>query len=271
MWPSTAITGAELTPGNSTYPEFMPTVRRLEAAGLRAWPATSVQYDGAWVVRLTAGYPSNRLNSVNTLDPGDVRDIERRIARAERQFAAYGRRLTFRVTPLTGALLWERFDAEGWDRFDESRVMTVDLDNLDFDNVMDQIPGKDVARYTAASMATQGLDQSNRAGLSEVIGAIHGEVGMFVAEQAGLAISNALCVHEGDLAGLFNLATANARRNEGHARRLLMAALKWARQRGARHAWLQVTAENAPAGRLYESIGFQEVYRYHFRRQPAHD
>ncbi|TIU15748.1 MAG: GNAT family N-acetyltransferase, partial [Mesorhizobium sp.] len=50
-------------------------VRRYEAAGFRAWPAAAVHYDGTWVVRLTAGHPAKRLNSVNPLDPGDIQHI----------------------------------------------------------------------------------------------------------------------------------------------------------------------------------------------------
>ena len=48
------------------------TVRRFEAAGFRAWPASAVHYDGTWASGSTAGHPAKRLNSVNPLDPGDV-------------------------------------------------------------------------------------------------------------------------------------------------------------------------------------------------------
>ena len=41
-----------------------------------------------------------------------------------------------------------------------------------------------------------------------------------------------------------------------------------ARSRGAHQAWLQVEADNEPAISLYRSLGFREVYRYHYR-QPA--
>ena len=78
------------------------SVRRFEAAGFRAWPAASVYYDGTWAIRLTAGHPAKRLNSVNPLDPGDVANPAERIARAARRFAAYGRPLTFRMSPLVG-------------------------------------------------------------------------------------------------------------------------------------------------------------------------
>ena len=75
-------------------------------------------------------------------------------------------------------------------------------------------------------------------------------------------------MHDGDLAGLFEIATAAAERGKGHGRRLVLSALKWARLRGARQAWLQVEADNLAARRLYGTLGFTEVYRYHYRRPP---
>ena len=66
----------------------LPKVRRLEAVGFRAWPAASVQYDGSWQIRLTAGHPAKRLNSVNPLDPADVARYRPRIAKAARRFEA---------------------------------------------------------------------------------------------------------------------------------------------------------------------------------------
>ena len=68
----------------------LPKVRRLEAVGFRAWPAATVQYDGSWLCRLTAGHPSRRLNSVNPLDPSDTRDIAIRLEKAGKRFADYG-------------------------------------------------------------------------------------------------------------------------------------------------------------------------------------
>ena len=64
-----------------------PIVRRFEAAGFRAWPAAAVHYDGTWVMRLTAGHPAKRLNSVNPLDPGDIQR-HRRAHRPRRRGAS---------------------------------------------------------------------------------------------------------------------------------------------------------------------------------------
>ncbi|TIL81645.1 MAG: GNAT family N-acetyltransferase [Mesorhizobium sp.] len=237
---------------------MLATVRRYEAAGFRAWPAAAVHYDGTWVVRLTAGHAAKRLNSVNPLDPGDTQHIAERIGRASRRFEAYGRPLTFRISPLSGPVLSKHLDSEGWSSFDESLVMRLPLADAQLDPAMDQIPLK-----------VSGSDVSLRPGLSEIIGAIQPEAGLFALEDGSEPLATLICVHDGDLAGLFEVATDKAARNRGHGRNLILSALKWARLRGAREAWLQVEASNAPALSLYRSIGFEEVYRYHYRRPPG--
>lgn len=253
----------------TSRPADLPTVRQYEAAGFRAWPASAVHYDGAWVVRLTAGHPAKRLNSINPLDPGDVGNLVERIARAGRRFGAYGRPVTFRVSPLSGALLSSHLDGEGWSRLSESLVMGFGLDCDAVHEAMDQIPMKDMGRFVGAAMTTQQLDPALRPGLSEIIGSIQPEAGLFVLEDGEEPLATAICVHEGDLAGLFEVTTQAEQRGKGFGRRMILSALKWARLRGAKRAWLQVEADNLAARRLYESIGFTEIYRYHYRRPAA--
>lgn len=249
-------------------PDFA-TVRRFEAAGFRAWPASSVSYDGTWAVRLTAGHPAKRLNSVNPLDPADVGDLEARIGRISRRFEAYGRPLTFRISPLSGKKLSAHLDQEGWSSFGESLVMRLDLEKTGLSEAIDQIPLKDIGRFVTAALAVRRADPAMRAGLSEIISTIKAEAGLFAHESEGRPVASAICVHDGDLAGLFEVATDEDERRKGHARRLVPSALKWARQHGARQAWLQVEADNLPALTLYRSLGFKEIYRYHYRRPPG--
>lgn len=245
-------------------------VRRFEAAGFRAWPAGFVHYDGTWVIRLTAGHTAKRLNSVNPLDPGDARDMAERIARAGRRFEAYGRPLTFRISPLAGPALQDHLDARGWSRFSESLVMAMPLTGETVDTVMDQIPLKDMNRFITAAIAVHGFDPALRPGLSEIINSIEPAAGLFVVEEGERPAASGICVQDGELAGLFEVACAPASRRRGHGRRLVLSALKWAKVRGATIAWLQVEADNAAAIGLYERLGFREVYRYHYRR-PGED
>jgi len=241
-------------------------VRRFEAAGFRAWPAASVHYDGTWVIRLTAGHTAKRLNSVNPLDPNDARDIAERVARAARRFEAYGRPVVFRMSPLAGGALAAHLDALGWDRFDESLVMAMPLTDETVGTGMDQIPLKDMNRFVTAAISVHGSNPAVRPGLSEIINAIEPETGLFVIEDGERPAASGICVQDGELAGLFEIATAAGLQRRGHGRRLVLSALKWAKLRGATTAWLQVDADNESALRLYRALGFREIYRYHYRR-----
>ncbi|MCO5145572.1 MAG: GNAT family N-acetyltransferase [Aquamicrobium sp.] len=259
-----------MTKGNR-LPQNLAIVRRFEAAGFRAWPATSVQYDGTWAVRLSGGHPAKRLNSINPLDPFDDANLTERIARAARRFAAYGRPLTFRMSPLAAPAIREHLDAQGWSHFSESLVMRATLSPAMVHEAMHQIPLKDMGRFISAAISIRSLDPALRPGLSEIVSSIQPEAGLFVLEEGRQPVSTAICVHDEDLAGLFEVATEASRRGRGYGRRVLLSALKWAQARGARTAWLQVDADNESAIGLYRSIGFAEVYRYHYRQPPHQD
>ena len=75
-------------------------IRQLEAIAFRSFPSTSTFYDGTWAIRLTAGHPAKRLNSVNPLDPSDTGELAVRMAKAQRRFDSFGRPLMFRLSPL---------------------------------------------------------------------------------------------------------------------------------------------------------------------------
>jgi ribosomal protein S18 acetylase RimI-like enzyme len=248
----------------SGIPPQLATVRRFEAAGFRAWPAASTHYDGTWAIRLTAGLASRRLNSINPLDPGDDGNLLERMARAKRRFEAYGRPLTFRVSPLVGPTVQGFLTNAGWDSIAESLVMRLELNDDVLAGAIAQIPLKDMGRFITAAIGIGSLAAQSRPGMSELISSIQPEAGLFVVEHDGHPVSTAICVHDGQLAGLFEIATVAALRGRGFGRRAILSALKWAHSRGARQAWLQVEAENDTALGLYRSLGFQELYRYHY-------
>lgn len=245
----------------------LPSVRRLEAVGFRAWPAASVHYDGSWLVRLTAGHASKRLNSVNPLDPSDYRDIGIRLEKAAKRFADYGRELTVRQTPLAPLRLIDHMDSEGWPSFDESIVMMADITTVEPADTVDHLPIRDVGRFVDARILIGGEEAHNKAGLTEVINAIKPELGLFLFEEPDLGpVAVAMAVHDNDLAGMLQLGVLPAARRKGYGMAIVNSALKWARLRGARKAWLQVEADNTEALGLYRKAGFKDVYRYVYRR-----
>ncbi len=245
-------------------------IRRLEAVSFRSFPATTTVYDGTWAVRLTAGHPAKRLNSVNPLDPHDSLDLEGRIKKAERRFSSFGRPLVFRLTPLAPDRLSHLFEDWNWQKHEESIVMMLDLSKLDLSGVHDQLPLKDVGRWVDDFIALSNDKKELKPGLVEVIGATEPETGLFVRkhQSQNKTVSMVRCVNDRGMVGVFDLVSSSQYRRQGHARSILETALLWAKRHHAQKAWLQVVAHNLAANALYRSMGFEEVYRYCYWKPP---
>ncbi|MCF6284121.1 MAG: GNAT family N-acetyltransferase, partial [Candidatus Hydrogenedentes bacterium] len=210
-----------------------------------------------------------RINSVNPLDRADHADLEARISRMARRFQGFGRPLVFRQSPLAPPELDNILDARGWRRFDETRVMTMDLTQAELTGAVDQLPLRDIGRWIDQNAIMEGFPASVKPGLSEIINNVQGEVGLFLSEDDnGNPLAAAMAVRFGDLVGLFEIVSNPDLRGLGFGRRIVRNALLWGREHGARQAWLQVVANNEVANSLYESEGFNEVYRYAYRQAP---
>lgn len=247
----------------------LPAVRRLEAAGFRAWPAETVEYEGSWQKRLTPGHATRRANCLVPLDPGDIRDIGERIGRVEAWYAAAGMSMVVKQTPLCPGQVVDWLGNNGWCSEGEVSVQTVSLSDYAQVAGLDMIPSHDVVRFVDACIVVEGSrSRTPRAAMERLFGALQPETGMFIlGETSDHPKAVALCVHDGDLAGLQQVAVAAEERRQGLGRQITVAALKWARLRGAVTGWLQVETGNAPALALYADLGFKESYRYRYWRR----
>lgn len=241
-------------------------VRRLEAAGFRAWPASTTAYDGTWAVRLTGSFPARRLNSVNPLDPADAADIPARVEAVVRRFRETGRVPTFRLSPLAPPALVDHLDEQGWGSEGEALVLTGDLASLDLSRTFDRIPIQDGLRYLDASLTVHQHPQDLREGLFEILSSIRPSTAFFVREEPeDTPVAVALAITDNDLAGLLDVAVAPHARRRGIGLEIVTTALRHTVHRGARTGWLQVEAGNEAGLALYRGLGFTEAYRYVYR------
>jgi ribosomal protein S18 acetylase RimI-like enzyme len=256
MSKSMAITAADLPPPH------LPLVRRMEASGFRAWPAAEVSYDGSWQLRMTPGHPSRRLNCLAPLDPGDTSDMQARIDRADAMMRARGIVPSVRQTPLFPPDLIPVLKAGGWLPRQDTFVMVADLSESELADGMDHLPIHDAHRFAEACIAIDDGRETTAEVLQGIIERIAPATGLFLMEDQTGPTAVGICVQDNDLAGLQQVVVAERARRRGLGREIVCAALRWAKLRGARQAWLQVTAGNAPAISLYESLGFKPAYLY---------
>ncbi len=242
----------------------LPTVRRFEAAGFRAWPAERAFYDGTWSVRLTPDMKTRRLNSVNPLDRADLARIDERIVALRQMFEGAGRPLVFRISPLAGPALIDHL--KDWQVFSPSLVMRADLGNMPALSASDALQ-LSASEFIGAATSIGGLDAEEAPGLARLLDRLQPERALFQISVDGRPAAVALCVRDGQMAGLFEVATAPELRERGLGRRIVGAALDWARGSGAKTGWLQVDEGNVPALALYRSLGFETAYPYHYRME----
>jgi GNAT superfamily N-acetyltransferase len=81
----------------------------------------------------------------------------------------------------------------------------------------------------------------------------------------GELVARGLAVVDNGWLGIFNVSVMESQRRLGFGRGLMAAMMRQAVNHGARHAYLQVVAENAAAVHLYTGLGFHETYRYWYR------
>ena len=138
-------------------------------------------------------------------------------------------------------------------------------------------PGADIEclprptpEWLAAMAALQGRSPEERAVYELVVGSIAIPAvfaGVRVDDQYAALAFGAL--HDGLLC-FESLITGEAFRGRGYARRLMGALLGWGAEQGADGVCLQVEAWNTSAISLYRNLGLTtELYRYHYRREPA--
>lgn len=245
-----------------------PLVRRLEAVSFRAWPASSVVYDGSWQVRLTGSHASKRINCVVPLDPSDYGNTDMRLEKARKRFEDYGRPLLVRETPLMPPQLRDHLTENGWSVFEEVKVMTADLSSAELPETISHLPSQDVGRFVEAHLKVSGDDVGLRPAIAEIVSSIVPPLGLFIKEDVeGEPQATVICVQDLDMAGILSLDVAQANRRSGIASQILTSALRWARLSGAKMAWLQVVSTNKPALALYEKFGFTEAYTYAYWRK----
>ena len=236
-------------------------IRALEERSFNAWPARQSVLLGGWVLRLSDGH-TKRANSANAVNPVGSFDEVREAAEA--LYARHNLPAVFRLSPLAAPEIDKSLDDAGYVGFDPSLVLSIVLESS-YANGDVRIEETPSAAWLEGFAAANGIGPKHRATHDRMVSSIALPSAFATFFEDGEAIGFGLAVYERQAIGLFDIVVAPHKRGRGNGRRLTHALLQWGRQMGAQNAYLQVRAQNEGARKLYAGIGFQEVYRYHYR------
>ncbi|MEU5973388.1 GNAT family N-acetyltransferase [Streptomyces sp. NPDC047315] len=288
--PEGELAAGKVVPAAPARRRGLPATDFLELTRVcaRAWQPVESEPLGEWLLRAayqaapggprsgTATGFTRRANSALPLgDPGVPLDEALTRVRgwyAERGLPAY-------VQAATGAagtqeVLCAELERRGWRREVSADVRIAGLAPLgDLD--------ADVARVTLARSIDElgpgwlrRYQRSAEPG-AHVLKVLGGGPSVWFASVAGEGADGrdapaaiGRCVVDGRWAGFMAVEVDPAQRRRGLATAVMTALARRALEEGASAAWLQVEADNAGAGALYEGMGFTTHHSYHHYRAP---
>jgi ribosomal protein S18 acetylase RimI-like enzyme len=240
---------------------------RVEDAGLNASAPPQQRWVDGWLVRFSAG-KAKRARCVNAVADGRL-PLAERLALCEQVFEQAKLPMMVRITPFTRpAELDDTLARMGLHRIDDTRVMVLDaLAAL----VPPKLPhglsvhGIGLEPFAQRVGALRGSPIAQRQAHAERL--LHAAVPFtaFELRAGGEVLACGQYAIEADLVGLYDVFTNPSARGRGCARQLCQHMLVHARERGARHAYLQVEGDNHPARAVYHRLGFADGYAYHYR------
>lgn len=239
----------------------------MEEVSYNAWPSLhSLFYDG-WLLRFAESY-TRRANSVNPIYTSTL-SLDEKIDYCEAAYTRLGQRTIFKMTDVVKP---EELDARlaerGYREDARTSVQLCELQGI-------QMPSEDYCKISE-SLPDDWLDtfcdlnhvsDRRRGVLGQILLNVMPKTGYIAAYQDDKIVAVGMGVIDGPYLGIFNLVTAEAFRRRGIGTELLLQLLDWGIDNGAKTAYLQVMLNNEPALKMYERLGFRELYQYWYRVQ----
>ena len=241
----------------------LPSVEAFERAGLKAWPGIKVEWDGSWVRRAAGGY-TKRANSTQCFDPDDFDDADLRVISAASWMVRQGIKPVFRITPLSSPELNVTLDEARWQDIDPSHLLAMELGDIEADKEAQILPALD-PKFLQVAQKLQGYDDATMAAMVNLISVFTVPAAGVVLTRNGEAVASSIVAVADGIAITGNVVTDPARRRQGLGSAMMRAGLAWAKSEGAKHAALNVQADNDAAKALYQGLGYTHQYDYSYR------
>lgn len=244
-------------------------IRALEAAAAAGWPGLELEWVDGWLLRAGAGFTLRANSAIPLGDPGTVADPADPAVRARLAGWFADRGLPLRL------LIPDRLARvpEGWPAGGDVQVMAADLDNV-------PVPEGPTPVLVSGRPDQQWLSRYRNGVLPEhaeriLVAVARGVVGfgrIGAPDDEPVAIGRAAVTDAPDgrrWVGLTAVEVAPEHRRHGLGTLMCGSLLRWGRDRGATHAYVQVADDNVGARALFRELAFVDHHRYRYLTEPV--
>lgn len=255
-----------------------------ESLSYNAWPALdTLMFDG-WILRFGKGY-TKRSNSINPLYEGTMK-IAQKHYECEKYYKKFQLPVTYKLTDLSHSLKIDAFLQHlNYEKLDITSVQTLNLeifqDCIKESDLLWPFKGNITPRIQFTPSFTQNwftifttfnpISLRNQTTATEILQRIYPEHWFYTLHETektdSPVIACGLGVLQANCFGIFDIIVDPKRRREGFGTSLILSMLNHAQKQGATQSYLQVVDANEGAKTLYAKIGYQERYKYWYRRK----
>jgi GNAT superfamily N-acetyltransferase len=247
--------------------------RALDSVASNTWPAESTAYIDNWLLRASQGI-TKRANSVLAIReyPNDSNWL----AKIEQFYQTQGLPTIFHISNASPQDLDELLQTKGYTLDTPCLMMTATgqavseraknklmmQKNASLTTEWLQVPD---AEWLNAFLMLEQYPEERRAFYSGLFERMPDSKGFVKLKQNGQIIALGTAIVENTWAGFVNVIVRVDQRGKGLGYTLMQALTEWSLEQGALRLYLQVIASNEPAVSLYEKLGYEVNYCYHYR------
>ena len=241
----------------------------LQTIMAQGWRAIETDDCGGWLLRAAEGF-TGRANSA-LVSPDQAADLSGRLAAVADWYAA--RNLPAKLQVVIGHEppgLVELLEQSAWTTAWRTSAMTAEIAHVlraasspaDVRVRLDERPDD-------AWLAAYRNDEGPLSPAAVQVLSGHPNVVFASVRDKEQCVAVARVAVDGRWAGLSCVEVADAHRRGGLAQAVTAAALRWAVERSARRTYLQVVADNQPATKLWERLGYRQHHDYVYWTAPS--
>ncbi len=242
-------------------------ITRLEELFLNTWPSIETKMFDGWIMRFAEGY-TKRSNSVSPLYPNMI-PIDEKIELCEKSYASKNLPLIFKMTEASQPSdLDEYLESSGYGKIDVTSVMSIDLNEYDFGISENVLFSRNITvKWMDAFCAFTGLSEKQRRVFGTLM-QMNGENNLYTLIYDNDDIAGCgLGILKESISGIFNVIVRDDLRGNGFGKSLVSSMLSKVKSSGCDKTFLQVLDANESAKKLYSGIGFEEIYKYWYRKK----
>ncbi|NOU99067.1 GNAT family N-acetyltransferase [Paenibacillus planticolens] len=247
--------------------------KAIEALAANIWPAEITAYLDNWQLRATRGV-TKRANSVLAI--GEYPQLANWLPHIEQFYADNSLPAIFHISDASPPGLDALLDSHGYALGTPSLVMIANSQDAAA-AAAQKLVKRDVAALTAewvteadeewldAFLRLESYHEELKESYKGICERISDAKGFVKIRKGKHIIAVGTAVVQGEWAGFLNVVVSEAERGQGLGSYLMQALTAWSREHGAARQYLQVVASNTAAVSLYEKLGYQTKYGYHYR------